>query len=164
MTEQEIQEYEEFVQSHPRGHFAQSLKWAKLKKGWKHEVVIVRDKNGKIKGSVLLLIRKMPVFNTTIVCSQRGPVCDIYDEETFSELMKKVEEVAKKHHAFLFRMDTDISNYDMQFKDMAKNNGFKIVEKIESLNQLVHPRVVFRLNLQDKTEDEVFKDSAFDEF
>ena len=63
MTETEIQEYEEFVQNHPRGHFTQSLEWAKLKKGWKNEIVIVRDENNKIKGSLLLLIRKMPIIN-----------------------------------------------------------------------------------------------------
>ena len=155
MTESEMQEYEEFVQSHPRGHFAQSLKWAELKKGWKHEVVIVRDENNKIKGSILLLIRKMPIIKSTIVTSQRGPVCDIYDEETYSKLMKKVEEVCKRNHAFMFKMDPDISNYDMKFKDMAKKQGFKIIEKVKDINRVVHPRVVFRLDLKDKTKDEV---------
>lgn len=156
MTETEIQEYEEFVQNHPRGHFTQSLEWAKLKKGWKHEVVIVRDENNKIKGSLLLLIRKMPIIKSTIVTSQRGPVCDLYDKKTFSELMKKVEEVCKKNHAFMFRMDPDVSNYDLKFKDMIKSAGFKVIEKVKDINRVVHPRVVFRLNLKDKTEDEIF--------
>ena len=155
LTEQEKKEYEEFVLSNERCHFAQSLAWAKLKKGWKKEVVTIRDDNGKIKGSVLLLIRKIPFIKSTLVTSQRGPVCDIHDEKTFSELMKKVEEVAKKHKAFMFKIDPDIPNDDMEFKEMAKRNGFKILEEVKDINRVVQPRIVFRLNLKGKTEDEV---------
>ena len=41
--------YEQFVQNHPKGHFCQSEKWAKLKDNWKNEVVTVEDENGNIK-------------------------------------------------------------------------------------------------------------------
>lgn len=155
ITDKEKQEYEEFVENHERCHFAQSLIWVELKKGWEKEIVTVRDDNGKIKGSVLLLIKKMPIINSTLVTSQRGPVCDINDEETFKELMQKVDETAKKHKAFMFKMDPDIPNDDMKFKEMAKANGFKILEEVKDINQVVQPRVVFRLNLKGKTEEEV---------
>ena len=155
MTEQERQEYEEFVLNHERCHFAQSLVWANLKKGWKKEPVVIRDESGKIKASVLLLIRKMPVIKSTLVTSQRGPVCDINDKETFKELMQKVEETAKKHKAFMFKIDPDISNDDMNFKEMAKSNGFKILEEVKDINRVVQPRIVFRLDLKGKTEEEV---------
>lgn len=157
LSDQEKEEYENFVQSHPRGHFSQSLKWAELKRGWKAEPVIVRGEDQKIKGSILLLIKKMPIINSTMIMSQRGPVCDIYDEKTFDELIKKVEKIAKENHAFVFRMDPDISNYDIKFKEMAKRQGFEIIEKVKNMNEMLHhQRVVFRLNLKDKTEDEVF--------
>lgn len=149
-------EYEEFVQKHYKGHFAQSIKWAKTKIEWKYEIIVSRDENQKIKGSMLLLIRKMPIFNTSLVYSPRGPVCDIDDKETFEELSKKAEEICKKYKAFMIRIDPDISNSDMQFKKMAIDNGFKIVEKIKNLNEIMQPRIVFRLNLKDKTEDEIF--------
>lgn len=155
ITDKEKKEYEEFVLNHERGHFAQSLVWAELKKGWEKEIVTVRDKNGKIKGSILLLIRKMPFIKSTLVTSQRGPVCDIEDEETFKELMDKVEETAKKHRAFMFKMDPDIPNDDLKFKEMAKKNGFKILEKVTDISRVVQPRIVFRLDLKNKTEDEV---------
>lgn len=150
------QEYENFVQSHYKGHFAQSIRWAKTKDEWQYETVVVRDENEKIKGSMLLLIRKVPGLNSSIVYSPRGPVCDIHDENTFIELTKKAEEVAKKHKAFLLKMDPDIPNDDMEFKNIAKNNGYKIVEKVKDLNEIAHPRIVFRLNLKDKTEEELF--------
>ena len=158
MKKQEIEEkeYEEFVESHYKGHFAQSLKWAKLKKEWNHEIITVRDEKGKIKGSMLLLIRKTPLFNSSLIYSPRGPVCNIDDKETFKELTQKAEEVAKKHKAFMLKIDPDISNSDMDFKQMAKENGYKIIEKVKDINEVTHPRIVFRLNVKDKTEDELF--------
>ena len=119
----EMQKYEDFVKKHPKGHFAQSLKWAKLKKEWKHEIVTVEDENGNIKGSMLLLIRKIPIFKSTIIYSPRGPVCDIHDEDTFTKLIKKAEQVVKKNKGFILKMDPDILNSDMTFKNIAKNNG-----------------------------------------
>ena len=155
MTDEEKQEYENFVMNNERCHFAQSLIWAELKDGWKKEPVILRGNDGKIKGTVLLLIKKMPIIKSTLVVSQRGPVCDIKDESTFEELMKKVEETAKKNKAFMFKMDPDIPNDDMEFKRLAKKCGFKILEKVKDINRVVQPRIVFRLILKGKTEDEI---------
>ena len=68
LKENEIdQEYENFVKSHYKGHFAQSIRWAKTKDEWDYETVVVRDENEKIKGSMLLLIRKVPGLNSSIV-------------------------------------------------------------------------------------------------
>ena len=155
VTDEEKQEFEEFVLSNERCHFAQTIAWAELKKDWGKELVTVRDENGKIKGSVLLLVRRLPVIKSTLLLSQRGPVCDIHDEETFAELMKRVERVAKRRKAFMFKMDPDIPNDDMEFKEMAKRNGFKVLEEVKDINTVVQPRVVFRLNLKGKTEDEI---------
>ena len=41
------EEYENFVKGHYKGHFAQSLKWARTKTEWKHEIVVVRGEDGK---------------------------------------------------------------------------------------------------------------------
>lgn len=158
MQEKELEEYEEFVKNHPKGHFAQSLKWAELKKEWKHEIVTVRDENGKIQAAMLLLIRKIPVFKNTIIYSPRGPVCDVHDEKLLSELIKKAEEVVKKNKGFLLQLDPDVPNNDMEFKKIVKNNGFNVIEKLTNLNKVLQPRIVFRLNLKDKTEDEIFKE------
>ena len=158
MQEKELEEYEEFVKNHPKGHFAQSLKWAELKKEWKHEIVTVRDENGKIQAAMLLLIRKIPVFKNTIIYSPRGPVCDVHDERLLSELIKKAEEVVKKNKGFLLQLDPDVPNNDMEFKKIVKNNGFNVIEKLTNLNKVLQPRIVFRLNLKDKTEDEIFKE------
>ena len=149
-------EYQEFLESHEKGHYAQSLEWAKVKSDWKNEIIIIRDEKGKIKASLSLLIRKLPYINYSIMYAPRGPVCNPDDEKSFKELIKKADELAKKYKSFMLKMDPDILVSNNEFKNMAKQYGFKIEEKIKDVNTLLQPRFVFRLDLKGKTEDEVF--------
>ena len=77
------EEYEQFVENHSKGHYAQSLKYAKIRKEWEHEIIVVKDENGKIKASMLMLIRKTRGFNSCLIYVPRGPVFNIHDKETF---------------------------------------------------------------------------------
>ena len=54
-----MKDVENFIKSHPKGHFMQSEMWAMLA-DWKQEVITVNDESGKIKGAVRVLIRKLP--------------------------------------------------------------------------------------------------------
>ncbi len=149
-------EYKEFLETHNKGHYAQSIEWANVKNEWKNEIIILRNNEGKIKATLSLLIRKLPYINSTLMYAPRGPVCDIDDEESFKELMKKVDELAKKYKAFMIKMDPDILASNEKFKKMAEKYGFKVEEKIKNVNTLLQPRFVFRLNLRSKTEEEIF--------
>lgn len=153
---EELDEYDEFLKKHYRCHYAQSKKWANIKKDWKNEIIIVRGKNGEIKGTLSILIRKIPYLKNTLMYAPRGPICDENDEETFSKLIKRVDQLAKKYKAFMLKMDPDILKTNENFKDMSRKNGFKIVGKIRDVTKLLQPRYVFRLNIKGKTEEEVF--------
>ncbi len=146
---------EQFVENHPKGHFCQSEKWAKLKDNWIHENVVVNDKDGNIKGMMSILIRKMPVVPYTMMYSPRGPVCDIHDKETILELTKKVKELAKKYNAYVMKVDPDVSIEDKEFMQIMKECGYKL-QKTGKNFEGIQPKFVFRLNVDGKTEDEVF--------
>ena len=60
ITEKTLPEYEAFVQSHPKGNFAQSYLWGKQKPMWKWDAIVVRGENGAIKGSLAVMTRKVP--------------------------------------------------------------------------------------------------------
>lgn len=149
--------YEEFLQSHPKGHFLQSPEWAKLKSEWINEVVLAEDENGNIKGSMGILIRKIPYFKGTMMYSPRGPVCDVHDKETIQELVDGVKELAKQYNAFILKVDPDVPNTDEEFKKIAKECGFKIKENVKDFTEVIQPRYVFRLDVENKTEEELLK-------
>lgn len=149
-------EYREFLEKHEKCHYAQSTEWANVKNAWKNEIIIVRDENGKIKASLSLLVRKLPYINSCMLYAPRGPICDLDDEESFRELMKKTDALAKKYKAFMLKMDPDILSSNEEFKRMAEKYGFKIETDVKNVKTLLQPRFVFRLDLKDKTEEEVF--------
>lgn len=153
LTEERKEEYIKFLQTNPKGHFLQSPEWAKVKKDWKNEVVLSLDKDGKIKGSMSLLIRSQMGFS--IVYSPRGPVCDPHDKETFEDLINQAKEVAKKHKGFRLVLDPDIPSDDEEFKKIAREVGFSISDDAKDFSQMIQPRYVFRLNVKDKTEEEL---------
>ena len=49
VNQNNLAEYESFVQSHPKGHFAQSSLWAKQKPAWTWQAILCRGEDGKIK-------------------------------------------------------------------------------------------------------------------
>jgi peptidoglycan pentaglycine glycine transferase (the first glycine) len=153
---EELEEYDEFLKKHYRCHYAQSKKWANIKNEWKNEIIVVRDEQGQIKGSLSVLIRKIPYLKNTLMYAPRGPICDENDKETFSKLTKEADILAKKYNAFMLKMDPDILNTNEYFKNIAKENGFKVAGRIKDSTKLMQPRFVFRLNLKGKTEEEVF--------
>ena len=42
VNESNLAEYEAFVQSHPKGHFSQSVLWAKQKPAWIWRAILCR--------------------------------------------------------------------------------------------------------------------------
>lgn len=156
MNDIETKEYYDFILNHKNSHFMQALEWAKIKNNWKNEVIIVRDENGKIAGSMSVLIKKMPIINTSMLYCPRGPVCDIENKEVFAELMKKLRELAKREKAFIFRMDPPIPNSNEEFRKMAIDNKIKLKSNINhDINKVIQPKYEMQLNIKDKTEDEL---------
>ena len=97
ITEKTLPEYEAFVQSHPKGNFAQSYLWGKQKPMWQWDAIAVRGEDGAIRGSLAVMTRKVPGIGRTLMYGCRGPVCDLDDRETFSQLLDGAKVLAKKY-------------------------------------------------------------------
>lgn len=147
---------EEFLETNKKSHFLQSPEWARVKSNWKHEMIVI-DENGEIKGTMSLLLRKVPIFNRYIMYAPRGFVCDEYDKETLKKLTEKARKIANKYHVFIFRLDPDIPNDDEEFKSIMKELGYMTKENIQTINQVIQPKYVFRLNILGKTEEELLQ-------
>ena len=150
------EEYKEFLSNHERCNFQQSLEWGNVKEAWKKEVILSTDENGKIRGSLCVWIRKIPIFGN-IMYSARGPVCDIHDMEVLQQLAEGAKILAKKYNAIVLRIEPDIKSDDEQFKNIMLQLGFSIKDNAKNFRDEIQPRYVFRLDTKGKTEDEIFK-------
>lgn len=147
--------YKEFLEGHERCNFQQSLEWAEIKKpNWQPEVILAEDEDKNIIGSLCVWIRKMPIFGN-ILYSSRGPVCDIHDIAVMKQLTDGARELAKKYHAIALRIEPDIESNDQTFRDIVTNLGYKIKDDAKDFKDEIQPRFVFRLDIKDKTEEEI---------
>ena len=154
ITQDTLQEYESFVQSHPKGNFAQSTLWGKQKPAWIWKAIAVRGEDGKIKGSMAVMIRKMPMVGRTLMYACRGPVCDLDDRETFSQLLEGAKALAKEHKSYVIKIDPDVPSSNTAFAEMLQSFGFHSKEGGKNF-EAIQPRYVFRLDVDGKTEEEV---------
>mgnify|MGYP004553444823 FL=1 len=154
VTKETEQEYTEFLESHERCNFQQSLEWGKVKTNWIKEVVLAEDENHKIIGSICVWIRKMPIFGN-MMYSSRGPVCDIHDKKVLEQLTEGIKELGKKYNAFVLRIEPDIKKDDQEFRKIVEEIGYKIKDDAKDFKDEIQPRFVFRLDIKGKNEDEV---------
>lgn len=155
-TQELLEKYERFLQSHPKGHFMQSPGWAQVKSFWQNEIITVEDENSEIKGSLSVLIRKIPFLPCTMMYSPRGPVCDPHDAQTMQELLLKARQLAKKHRSYALKMDPDIEIEDTEFKEMVEKLGCKVSGGIKPYEG-IQPRFVFRLYINNRSPEEIMQ-------
>ncbi|MBQ3885727.1 MAG: peptidoglycan bridge formation glycyltransferase FemA/FemB family protein [Ruminococcus sp.] len=150
----EREEYEKFVSGHENGSFTQSLKWADVKEGWGHEAVAVKDGNGNIKGTALILLKKLPFIGRTFFYCPRGPVYTFGDTETLKELLDAIRDLAAEYRACQFKCDPFISENDEASIAEMKAAGFAY--KNISEDRLIQSKYNYKLNFNGRTKDEVF--------
>ena len=154
ITEKTLPEYEAFVQSHPKGNFAQSYLWGKQKPMWQWDAIAVRGEDGAIRGSLAVMTRKVPGIGRTLMYGCRGPVCDLDDRETFSQLLDGAKALAKKYKSYVIKVDPDVPSSNTAFSSMLQSFGFRAKEGGKNF-EAIQPRYVFRLNVEGKTEEEL---------
>ena len=61
------QEFEAFIEQHPKGHFLQTRAWGRQKPFWQWRGILVRDSEGSIRGAMSVRIRKSPMTPYTLM-------------------------------------------------------------------------------------------------
>ncbi len=154
-----IEEYEEFIRKEELCDFQQSVKWGKVKEFWKKETIILQKEDGNIVATMSILIRKIPFFGN-LMYVPRGPIGNIHQEIILKELTEKMREIAKQYKAFVIIIEPNVKKEDKVFEELAKKLGYKINSKAIKFDQEIQARHNFRLDLQNKTEEEVFAQFA----
>ncbi|MBQ8014780.1 MAG: peptidoglycan bridge formation glycyltransferase FemA/FemB family protein [Clostridia bacterium] len=147
-------EFDSFVASHPKGHMMQSSAWGLVKKEWDWCGFISRNADGSIKGVCSVLLRQIPMTPFKMMYSPRGPVCDLSDKETVTELLNSVKEYGIKNKAYTFKIDTDTLASNHEYIALLKGLGFTFKEHNANFDT-IQSRYIFRLDVGEKTEDEL---------
>lgn len=155
LNPQQCEEYENFVSSHQNACFMQALKWAGVKKGWGHEALLVKNQQGKPIASALVLIKKVPLFNTCLFYLPHGPVWDFKDENAFNAVMDEVDELAKEHHAYRCLIDPIIMEDDQEVIQYIRERGLAFKENAKELTT-AQPRNSYMLFFNGRNEEEIF--------
>lgn len=154
LSAENLKEYDDFMRSSPKGNFAQSPNWAKVKTAWTPTGVMVRDDSGRICGAMSLLIRKLPVLPFSMAYACRGPVCDVHDEAVVTALVRDAKALAKQHHAYVLKIDPDVPASDTAFLALLKKLGFTCKPQGKNFEG-IQPRFVFRKTIAGMSEEEV---------
>lgn len=151
-----VSEYEAFIEKCPKGNFAQSVKWGRVKKEWKFYGVISRDAAGEIRGVMSLLVRKIPALPTSLMYAPRGPVCDVHDKETLADLLEGAKQIAKQNKSYIIKMDSDVKSDDTEFVTIMQQLGFSMPRETKNFEG-VQPRYVFRLPLEGRNDEQLME-------
>lgn len=154
ITADTLNEYEHFVQSHPKGHFAQSYAWSKQKPMWTWKAIVCRGEDGKIKGAMSVLIRRVTKLPYTMMYCCRGPVCDLDDHQTITELVEAAKKLAVESKSYVLKIDPDVPSSNTGFADFMHSLGFRSKSDGEGF-EAIQPQYVFRLNVEGKTNEEL---------
>jgi peptidoglycan pentaglycine glycine transferase (the first glycine) len=150
-----IHEYEEFVESQS-GSFTQSVRWCGVKRDWRHEAVISRDRQGKIRASALVLVKRFPLPFKSFLYTPRGPVWDGRDADALNDIMQGLEVLAKKHHAYSCKLDPLVEETDSEAICTLQEAGLRFCPWVpDDLN--IQCRNNYILELKGRSEEELLK-------
>lgn len=156
--EKRVQEYEAFVENSPNGHLMQSTNWIQMKGAWESDYVYLTDENDKIKAALSILSVKNDGEHA-FMYAPRGPVCDFHDTALVDALIKEAEPVAKKHQAFLLRLDPE-TLYDEELVSAYRDLGYTFRSREqEDEHVFSNPRHHMMTDLEGQDEESIM--SAF---
>lgn len=157
LPQNKYSEYEEFVKSHPKGTITQSARWAKVKKNWKHDIVVSRSSNGEIKGGMLILTKSIPILGYSLLYSPRGPVCNYDDHHTLADLMQGVKQIRKKRHGYLFKTDPYILSEDQNHITQFTEMGFNFTPNLKDFETVQSRHNYMLLDIDKMSKEELLK-------
>ena len=155
VTKENLEEYENFIQRHPKGLFQHSSKWAKVKSAWKWEAIMLKDDSGNIKGSAAVLIRFVPVIKNALFYVCRGFVADEDDFDTFDKLFDGLLALAKEYKAYCIKIDPEITVAHTAYKKHLINKGFAELNPGCLDFENVQPRFVYCFDYNGMNEEEL---------
>ena len=135
---QNEQQFDEFVVSHPYGHFMKTTAWGKFR------VEIEKDEayfpcalmeDGKIIASALAVLTHRKVLGKVLYVPW-GPCLDYENREIVEKMVQHLDELARKHKATLLKIDLNVERVHHEIKGEVIDDGFNNEHITEMFKEL----------------------------
>lgn len=148
-------EFNEFVGDSPLGNFRQTSYWGQIKAlaGWIPQYFILK-KQGIIKGTALVQVRKIPYTPFSLLYCCRGPVVDWNDNASCEAILSALSQVVVKNRGFCMRIDPEpTGDPDQQDRVLLQCGLVKIKTRITQWNRSLYSTRV----MLDSSEEHLFQ-------
>ena len=147
-------EWAAFVVASPHGDVLQCLQWGDVKKPlWQPIPVAVRDSQGALKATALILKRTLGRSGRSIFYLPRGPIVDWADAATARAILDKVRAQARFHRAILIKVDPCVPRFaDPGAVKLLREMGF--VDSPDAQNAFGGTQPRFNMKLDISGSDE----------
>lgn len=149
---------EQFLKSHPLANFPQSFEWPRVKGEWQGIPLSIR-RNGAIVAGAVVLKRKVPRLNKSILYIPRGPIMDFGDESLLGEMRQRLDLLMREHRGIFVKMDPGVPT-SPEMLDRLTRFGFMPAGGGEGHFDGIQPKFVMRLPMGGKSLDDIFSDFA----
>lgn len=138
--------FNHYVAAHNRGDPLQTTHWGRLKEsqGWSYYPLAVQEQ-GQIRGSALILIKKLPLWRTAVAYSPRGPLFS--SAEALTILLQEGLKLSRSLGALVWKMDPPLDKADPLWSAAAKQHKLRLVDTGLDF-QGVQPKFVMTLDLR----------------
>lgn len=160
------QEHNAFVTGNKYCNLLQSAQWAKIKDNWKSLLAGVRNEEGALVASSLVLIKPLPL-GFTMLYIPRGPILDYENKELIKFYFDNLKKVAKKHHCLFIKLDPGIHVNDYKIQDQNDHKYPETAQYLKNLEEagLRHQGFVMNIaeSIQPRFQANVYKDDNLEE-
>ncbi len=151
---EKVDKYNEFLRKN-NASVMQDLRWGLVKSDWITKAVYLEE-NDNIIASMTILLKKVPIFNSYLLYSPKGPVCDITNIDKVTKLVKEADILAREYKAYVLKFDPECI-FSESLKKLYIDNKFKVTLDIHNI---IQPRYNMVLDIKDKKEEDLLKQFA----
>lgn len=156
IKKEDLEKYQQFIKQQDLAYLQQDLVWTFVKNNWDYDIIVSLDKKNEIRGSALVLARKIPFLKHSLLYCPRGPIidkkADLYN--TLNDLLIGINQIAKERKAFVLKADPAIVENE-EINEVLKKFNITVHNNNKNFSG-IQPQNVCVLDIEKRTEEEIF--------
>jgi lipid II:glycine glycyltransferase (peptidoglycan interpeptide bridge formation enzyme) len=115
-----------FVEARPTGNITQTYEWGELGHALQGGCLRLGAFDGdELRGAMLIVVEQAPLLRKPYFYVPRGPVVDDPSAPALSALCARAEEEARRHHAFMLKVEPNVPDGNAAWLTALSKLGFR---------------------------------------